>query len=46
MDLNELKNSAEKELEAIKNSKELRDFYDKYLGKKAKSGSFFLLVKI
>lgn len=45
MDLNELKNSAERELESIKNSKELRDFYDKYLGKKGEIRSLFSFVR-
>jgi phenylalanyl-tRNA synthetase alpha chain len=45
MDLIELKNNTEKELESIRNSKELRDFYDKYLGKKGEIRKLFSFVK-
>ncbi len=45
MDFSEIKNSAEKELKSIKNSRELKAFYDKYLGKKGEIRGLFSLVK-
>jgi len=45
MDFSELKNNAEKELEKIIDSKELKGFSDKYLGKKGEIRKFFSFVK-
>jgi len=45
MDFSELKNNAEKELEKIVDSKELKNFSDKYLGKKGEIRKFFSFVK-
>jgi phenylalanyl-tRNA synthetase alpha chain len=45
MDLLELKNNAEKELEKIAKSSELKSFFDKYLGKKGEIRQLFSLVK-
>jgi len=45
MDLIEFKNSAEKELEKIAKSTELKSFFDKYLGKKGEIRQLFSLVK-
>jgi len=45
MDFSELKNNAEKELERIADSKELKEFSDKYLGKKGEIRKFFSFVK-
>jgi phenylalanyl-tRNA synthetase alpha chain len=45
MDFSELKNNAEKELEKIVDSKELKEFSDKYLGKKGEIRKFFSFVK-
>jgi len=45
MDFSELKNNAEKELEKIVDSKELKEFSDKYLSKKGEIRKFFSFVK-
>lgn len=45
MDFSELKNNALKELERIADSKELKEFSDKYLGKKGEIRKFFSFVK-
>ncbi|MDD4531667.1 MAG: phenylalanine--tRNA ligase subunit alpha [Candidatus Pacebacteria bacterium] len=45
MDFSELKNNAEKELDRIADSKELKEFSDKYLGKKGEIRKFFSFVK-
>lgn len=45
MDFSEIKNTAEIELEKIKNSKELKEFSDKYLGKKGEIRKLFSFVK-
>ena len=45
MDFSELKNNAEQELGRIANSKELKEFSDKYLGKKGEIRKLFSFVK-
>jgi phenylalanyl-tRNA synthetase alpha chain len=45
MDFSELKNNALKELDRIADSKELKEFSDKYLGKKGEIRKFFSFVK-
>lgn len=45
MEFSELKNNAEKELETIADSKGLKDFSDKYLGKKGEIRKLFSLIK-
>lgn len=45
MDFSELKNNALKELDSIADSKTLKEFSDKYLGKKGEIRKFFSFVK-
>ena len=45
MDFKEIRKTIEKELQEIKNSKELRDFSKKYLGKKGEIRKIFIEIK-